>query len=135
MWYGLLVVLCTSLCRTQQQPTEPTSCSRDGGCEEGGEGAPLSQFLQPQERLVQLVDSQTGVSGADQDVNMGDLLVRDIYFSVRTTLKYHAVRLPSIFLTWMQKVSPSQVCIIIMTVQCSQASFLNFALTSDPPCD
>ena len=110
MWCGLLAVLCSSLsCRTQPAESTPSCSSSDGGCE-GGEGASLSQFLQPEERLVQEVDSQTDISG---DQEMGDSRVRDVYFSIRTTLKYHSVRLPAIFLTWMQKVSPSQVPIFI----------------------
>ena len=32
-----------------------------------------------------------------------------IYFSVRSTVKFHSTRLPSIILTWLKNIHPSQV--------------------------
>ncbi len=32
-----------------------------------------------------------------------------VYVSIKTTTKYHKTRLPSIILTWLQNLSPSQV--------------------------
>lgn len=93
-----VAVLLACLCRAALS----TSCSDDGECQ-GEDHSPLSQALDPSERLIHEISDRTRTPQWIADSSEG------IYVSVRTTPKYHRSRLPTILLSWMQTVSPAQV--------------------------
>ena len=81
--------------------------STSEACSNGGTA--LQNFLRnmlhsPSERLVQLI--------TENEESMKRPIISSsegIYFSIRSTVKYHSTRLPSIILTWLQNIHPSQV--------------------------
>ena len=103
MLFAVLVLLSSFFsCSTELS----SSCSGDAECEEEG-GPPSSQLLSPSELLVQQIFSHThSQEGGGREVTESS---DGIFISIRTTLKYHYTRLPSVLLTWTQKLSPSQV--------------------------
>lgn len=90
MWVFYVAVFLPSLCFS--------SCS-DGGppCKGGG-----TSWLGPEEGLLYKISNK-----CQQDVIQPS---DGVFFTIKTTFKYHSTRLPPILYTWLQTVSPSQVC-------------------------
>ena len=61
------------------------------------------------ESTVGLLSSSGYLLGTSEPINFPST---DIFFSVKSTAKYHGPRLSLLLVTWLQTVDPSQVCSI-----------------------
>lgn len=94
------VVLQVSLSFTDHCPAEET-CN-------GSSSLPAAASLAtPTEKLIRAISKKVQRNVVDSS--------EGLYVSIKTTLKYHSIRLPHILFTWLQNVFPSQVLYYVTT--------------------
>lgn len=88
------VVVQVSLSFTDHCPAEET-CNGSSSLPEA------ASLATPTEKLIRAISKKVQRNVIDSS--------EGLYVSIKTTLKYHSIRLPHILFTWLQNVFPSQV--------------------------